>query len=135
MGYMTQYVIEWEQLEGERLVPSCTHLNPDNAKFCNECGRAVKNISYDDFIVIFLGEHTDEYYGIVPFDDYAEPCKWYDHQEKMVVLSKKFPTVLFTLSGEGEESGDLWVKYFFNGKCQIEKAKVTYNKFDRSKLI
>ena len=54
----------------------------------------------------------------------------------MISISKKFPEVLFTLSGEGEESGDIWMKYFKNGKVQNANTKVTisHDPFDESKL-
>ena len=68
-----------------------------------------------------------------PFD--TDTHKWYDHDEHMRSVSKKYPDLLFTLSGEGEESGDLWVKYYKGGKCQVELAKIEYGKFDTTKLI
>lgn len=53
----------------------------------------------------------------------------------MIQVSKAFPDVLFTLSGEGEESGDVWVKYFKGGKVQQEAMpKWTPPPFDESKL-
>lgn len=65
---------------------------------------------------------------------YLSGVKWYAHHEHMTLLSKKYPEVLFELSGEGEESGDLWKAYYLAGKCQDVKAKVVYDPFDESKL-
>jgi len=44
------------------------------------------------------------------------------------------PRVLLTLNGEGEESGDIWVKYYLNGKMQYEHSKIVLGPFDPSKL-
>lgn len=65
---------------------------------------------------------------------YASACKWYECVEDMISFSKKFPKVLFTLSGKGEESGDLWIRYFKNGKVQTCRAKISYDEYDPSKL-
>lgn len=66
-----------------------------------------------------------------PFDD---DCKWYEHEEHMREYSKKHPSVRFTLEGEGEESGDIWVKYFKGGLMQECKARIEFDPFDESKL-
>jgi hypothetical protein len=61
-------------------------------------------------------------------------AKWYDHEEEMRELSKAFPKVLFQLEGNGEESGDQWIKYFKGGKQQTAYAIITFDEFDETKL-
>lgn len=61
--------------------------------------------------------------------------KWYSWQINMQMISKKYPTVLFKLSGIGEEKGDMWDCYFLDGKYQFCKSKVIYEKYDPLKLI
>ena len=62
--------------------------------------------------------------------DYAylfdEPVKWYDCEKDMETYSKKHPKVLFKVSGEGEENGDLWEMYIRNGKIEKHDAIITY---------
>ena len=61
-------------------------------------------------------------------------AKWYDHNEDLINVSKKYPDVLFTLYGKGESSGDIWRKYYKNGKYQVAKAFISYEEFDEAKL-
>lgn len=57
-------------------------------------------------------------------------CKWYDCEEDMLVVSESFPEVLIEVTGEGEESGDLWKAYFQNGKYQKCVAKLVYPEYN-----
>ena len=64
-------------------------------------------------------------------DSTAEWClsdhmKWYDNYDDMIEISKKFPDITFVLEGEGEEAGDLWVKYFNNGEGEECYAEIVY---------
>ena len=68
-------------------------------------------------------------------EGYAEePCKWYNSSDDLIEFSKSHPEVLFTLSGEGEEAGDLWKLYVKNGKSQMARAELIYPEFDESKF-
>ena len=59
-------------------------------------------------------------------------CKWYSHEYHMKELSKIYPEITFLLEGEGEDSDDLWQKYFKDGKMQVCKAEIVFPKFDES---
>lgn len=69
----------------------------------------------------------DEYFEGYPWKFYSESwhcgdsCKWYNHNEDMLKISKQFSDVIIELHGEGEESGDYWYKYYKNGKLIKEK--------------
>lgn len=60
--------------------------------------------------------------------------KWYSHEADMTALSAKYPEITFLLSGEGEEQGDVWRKYFRNGKSRSIYAKLTFPEFYANSL-
>ncbi len=71
------------------------------------------------------------------FNKIFESCnevKWYEHEEDMREVSKKFSPIMFILSGEGEDNLDSWRKYFLNGKMQECRAKIAYDSYDEKKL-
>ena len=59
---------------------------------------------------------------------------WRKHDSDMKEISLGYPDMVLFLSGEGEESGDIWKSYYKNGKCQTETAKLMFEPFDESKL-
>lgn len=48
----------------------------------------------------------------------GQEAKWYEHEEELKKFSKSWPKLLFVLEGHGEEAGDSWRKYFYNGKVE-----------------
>lgn len=70
--------------------------------------------------------------GYTRVDD--DSIKWYDCEKDMREVSLNFPNQLLTVSGEGEESGDIWKGYFKDGKGFISKAKLVFEDFEESKL-
>ena len=134
MGYSTHYTLEHKYLDGPGFRPSCKHTKPKGANFCPVCGLQIGNIARDQDISNWISENWTDY----PEDNYSsgemlfdsEGVKWYDNEKDMLALSKAFPGILFTLHGEGEESGDIWNKYFLNGKMQVAKAEFAIAEFD-----
>lgn len=109
MGYYTKFTLKWTVTTGE-----VAKLNRE--------------------IEDFLEENSDTYYGIEPDGRSADECKWYDHEKDMVKLSNLFPSVLFEMEGEGEESDDQWRRYYLAGKCQYVRAKIVFDDYDPTKL-
>ncbi|MBQ4817633.1 hypothetical protein IHP72_15365 [Bacillus pumilus] len=68
------------------------------------------------------------------FNGWDDELKWYGHEVDMRSVSRQFPDVLITLTGEGEESGDMWRKYFKGGKMQECRAKITFDDYDEEEL-
>jgi nicotinic acid mononucleotide adenylyltransferase len=71
---------------------------------------------------------------IVGYDPFEDSCKWYEHDQHMRHVSLANKGTIFILEGEGEDPGDLWKKYYLDGKCQVAKASITFDEFDESKL-
>ena len=58
--------------------------------------------------------------------EFEESRKWYNYKSDMKKLSLKFPDTYFLLYGVGEEQGDVWKAYFYNGEVQIIKTILTF---------
>lgn len=107
MGYNTRYSLKVKGELTEEMVLKLMEINP--GYFYNkECVYELKNFSMI--------------------------AKWYDHENDMRELSECFPGTIFTLEGEGEESGDLWRKYFLRGKMQGVHAEIIFEEFNPLKL-
>lgn len=79
-----------------------------------------------------------EYVTVEPGYNYGDAwvnTKWYEHDEDMLALSCRFPDFFFTLNGAGEEQGDLWNTYYYNGKMQECRAEIIWPDFDYKKLV
>lgn len=136
MGYYTWHTLDADPQE-DIIIPQCGHDNPEGATFCMACGKQIKNMSIMDFVwdyIVSAPEMDMVRYGVGEDGTGSERTKWYDHQKDMKVLSEKFPTVLFTLHGEGEEGGNLWKEYWLAGKVQVAKARIVYDEFSLSML-
>lgn len=88
----------------------------------------------DQIIEQFREENDNAGYALSEGGNQGQECKWYDSDKDLAEFSKKHPTVLFKLRGEGEESGDIWELYVQNGKSQKCTAKLVFEQFDPKKL-
>lgn len=85
-------------------------------------------------VLLWAKDFDGLYYAIDEVGEPVESVKWYEHEEDMLNLSIQFPNVIFILKGEGEEAGDIWYKYFKDGKLQQAPGKITFDEYDESKL-
>ena len=83
-------------------------------------------------------DRIDALHYYINYDEETDGIKWYDHHTDMMVHSAKYPEVTFTLLGEGDESGDVWLAKYHGGKVIEEKrgsiiyafAKLTRQKME-----
>lgn len=66
------------------------------------------------------------------FDDFfgGGGAKWYDWEDDVKAISQEYPHLLFSLEGEGEESGDIWKAWARNGKVVKVQAKIVFEEPD-----
>jgi hypothetical protein len=105
MGYSTMYSLEIEQ----------------------------GDITIEEFMKT-VDEKSNLYYAVDEDGSSVDEIKWYNHEEEMKELSKKFPDIVFRLHGEGEENDDIWYKYFKNGKMQSCYATLHFDDYSEDKL-
>jgi len=99
------------------------------------CTEFSLEVSDEKGIQTLSDEHHEAITENIDYDVFnGEPVKWYEHEEDMKEYSKNHSSLLFALKCDGEESGDLYIKYFKDGKMQGVKAKTTFEDFDESKL-
>lgn len=60
--------------------------------------------------------------------------KWYDHNDHMLILSTLYPSTIFTLWGDGEESDDFWKAVYCNGEFKRVDAELVYPDIDISTI-
>lgn len=124
MGYSTRYSLRWEAVTWKP-APLCNHAKSATAKFCETCGKPATR-SLDDVVAAYIADHEDEEIGFALDRDGSttDSCKWYDHLDDLAQMSREIPGVLFHLSGEGEEAGDIWDAFALNGATQKHKVKI-----------
>ena len=147
MGYYTRFNLEVTKLENapkdtltlEEVIEKGEAGVLTQAQMLNELklikqGTTSRELSADEVIAELRSGNEYAQYAFDESGNAEENCKWYDHDSDLKEFSKKYPTWLFTLSGEGEEAGDMWRKYYLNGRCQEAKAQINYSPFDMDKL-
>lgn len=82
-----------------------------------------------------IRELLDNYKRVNELDYcFEETCKWYDYNEDMIKMSIEINDVLFIVMGHGEEVGDHWKHYFYNGNDYLCKGRVVYEEPDLALL-
>ena len=78
-----------------------------------------------------LEEFKAEFNEIIQEDWYEGfEAKWYDWENDMINMSKKFPKMMFSLDGNGEEALDIWCAHFCNGQCNYREIQTYWEEFN-----
>ena len=132
MGYRTRYQLEWDdkELAADDVIHALVPLAFSKRVKVQDDGsyRLIKDhstLSTDLYRadVDVLQEYHRHVKQMVSNEDYHT---WYEHDNDVLALSIKFPTVLFTLTGEGENPGDLWRTYYRKGRMHKVKGEIVY---------
>ena len=103
MGYYTMFNLEVRGVDG---------AHPLTEEKLAEIGKAFDEI---------FGEE-DAFESLI--SEYYPEWKWYTCDYDLGKLSTKFPDVIFTLEGKGEDREDWWIAEYWNGNIQKNKAQL-----------
>lgn len=139
MGYYTHYEITIKDPKTlEDRLPEFTALREEAAEFKKLDARS-KNKYRKDYIKRLqkaakaIDSVSDDAWSSFDYTVSGERNKWYDYELDMSSISMAFPEFLFQVEGSGEESGDLWIKWFYRGQMQGGKAEIVLPKLDPKK--
>ena len=135
MGYYTRYKIRTEGKPfGEEELKEIEQLEKE-AEALSEKLKEIALIAITEKRKRDLSDSPENLISkVVGYNPFEDSCKWYEHDKHMMEVSKNNPETIFILEGEGEESDDIWKKYYLNGKCQEARAVITFEPFDEKKL-
>lgn len=140
MGYITEYKLTITEPKPREPGPTLAEVTekieragfelPPGFEITRQPDRLTKAID-------FVDQDTGEFCGYPlreALDQETDSWKWYEYERDMLKLSSQHPGVLFTLHGDGEESGDLWIHYFLDGRGYRENLVITFPPFDPERL-
>lgn len=123
MGYYTQYKLTVEEANKEYKISDIVNKIMELRK---------ENTSKFYAFEYNLEEEKENTSDSIELYFESDDCKWYDHDEEMLELSKHFPEIIFKLEGEGEENGDMWNTYYCNGKLAHYDARIIIDPLNKS---
>lgn len=97
----------------------------------------LKDTAYkrEDLIAELRGKSEYAAAALLPNGETASEDKWYDFDEDMLALSKKYADVVFALERRGQHASDIEKRFYKNGGCKVQEASLSSERFDENKLI
>lgn len=111
MGYMTSYTLFVKDIAPDELTRLNKELEHKGIVGVAAC------------VPLTLGVSTSSKDAVFYAGDW---CRWYTHEDDILVASREFPNATFMLEGDGESSDDYWREYFKNGETEICEGYVAY---------
>ena len=87
-------------------------IEPDNHELAEQIQREITAEAFEMAV-----DKLDPWNSV--FDD---GMKWYEWHSDCLAVSRRHPEALFLITGDGEESGDVWACFFRNGRSEEHRA-------------
>jgi hypothetical protein len=92
---------------------------------------SVNHKDEDAIIADFRESNKDAHTALDVNGNTYNEISWWSSEDDLKIFSKKYPKVLFTLSGNGSDAGgDYWKLYVKNGKSFKAIGEITYPKYN-----
>lgn len=115
MGYYTRFSIEIRtaitQAKAKEIAAAI-----NRAVFSKDVSEEDWFFTLDDYESANVEDDEKATWDIMPDDE----LKWYDWEEDMKEIAKKYPAIEFRVEGSGEDKDDWWVALFKGDRFQIK---------------
>lgn len=123
MGYYTKYELE---MRSKDPIPD-DMMSQINKAFCELwLGKSYEQINWTDWFNVEPSEEELERPDFIQTNFLDEEQKWYNCEEDMTELSKRFPSIGFILYASGEDRDDNWKAAFYGGKGEVSYGSIVY---------
>ena len=96
---------------------------------------SVKHKDEEAIIAEFRKSNEDAEYCLLDNGYTNNESSWWNSEDDLKEFSKKYPKVLFTMTGNGSDAGgDYWKLYVKNGKSFKVDGEIKYPKYNPKKL-
>lgn len=113
MGYTTEYKMTVRDV-----------MNREQFEQINE---VLKSKEFDLIYYAFDSGYYNEREHVAYYYSW-NPVKWYNCEENIVAISERLPDFTFKVTGDGEDTFDVWDLYCKNGVAERCEAEVTIPK-------
>jgi len=133
MGYYTYYSLQVGEAVWKNGLPNegpIEHISKERVKELEEEINRMNVFEHVCFEAYQRDKDGNNVLGLAEYGGAWCNAKWYDSEEDMIALSVRFPEFFFTLSGDGEEQGDIWESWYCNGMTFTDRAEIVFPKYD-----